>query len=193
MLYAALRLDRAWRLVSYLYYAKYSVPGDGTYFCYVDLNIPDLLANTRGAWTRRMRRIAPLYYLGCNTNLVSGGGESRGGGRRRLDMYTASPIRYIFTKEDSEVLGVRWKKTPCQPGELRITLPSIPHGATGPTTKLRRAMLPWFVGVQDDESSLEVVEGGTWEELATAHRDFVAPKATPMAHSWANLVQNSFQ
>ena len=40
-------------------------------------------------------------------------------------------------------------------------------------------MLPWFVGVQDDLESLEVIEGGTWTELAHAHRDMVSPRATP--------------
>ncbi|RDL34485.1 uncharacterized protein BP5553_07613 [Venustampulla echinocandica] len=186
MLYAALRPDRAWRLVSYLYYAKYSVPGDGTYFCHIDLNIPDLLANKRGVAMiqgtvsldeedeENCTFILPgmQHRLGEWWERVKERGQETSGFVHRI-------TDQLFTKEDSELLGVRWKKTPCQPGEVRITLPSIPHGATGPTTKIRRTMLPWFVGVQDDESSLEVVEGGTWEELATAHRDFVAPKATP--------------
>jgi hypothetical protein len=47
MLYVVLRPDSVWRLVSYPYYAKYSLLGDGTYFCHIDLNIPDLLANER--------------------------------------------------------------------------------------------------------------------------------------------------
>ena len=40
-------------------------------------------------------------------------------------------------------------------------------------------MLPWFVAVQEDEHHLELVEGGTWDELAASHRDFTAPRATP--------------
>ena len=39
MLYAALRPDKQWRLVTYLYYAKYAVKGDSTYFRHIDLNV----------------------------------------------------------------------------------------------------------------------------------------------------------
>lgn len=48
-LYAALRPDKQWRLVSYPYYAKYAMKGDRTYFQHIDLNIPDLLSDARGA------------------------------------------------------------------------------------------------------------------------------------------------
>lgn len=49
-LYAALRPDKHWRLVSYPYYAKYAKKGDSTYFKHIDLNIPELLANGRGCY-----------------------------------------------------------------------------------------------------------------------------------------------
>ena len=186
MFYAALRPDSAWRLVSYPYYAKYSVPGDGTYFCHIDLNIPDLLANARGASMIQgtvsldeedhdnCTFILPgmQHKLGQWWERVKGRGQETSGYVHRI-------TDQIFTKGDSEALGLNWKRVPCKPGDMRITLPSIPHGATGPTTKLRRTMLPWFVGVQDDENSLEVIEGGTWSDLAASHRDFTAPKATP--------------
>ena len=46
-------------------------------------------------------------------------------------------------------------------------------------------MLLWFIGIQDDHDNLEVTEGGTWVELADAHRDLKAPPRTPSGH--ANL------
>ena len=49
MLYAALRPDKQWRLVTYPYYAKYAVKGDKTYFRHIDVNIPELLASRRGS------------------------------------------------------------------------------------------------------------------------------------------------
>ena len=55
----------------------------------------------------------------------------------------------------------------------------IPHGATGPATRIRPTTFPWYVGIQDDNESREVIEGGTWSELSRAHRDLMAPKATP--------------
>lgn len=58
-------------------------------------------------------------------------------------------------------------------------MPHLPHGADGPSTKVRRTMLPWLVGVQEDGEMLEVIEGGTWSELSSAHRDMVSPVATP--------------
>ena len=48
-LYATLRPDKQWRLVSYPYYAKFAVEGDSTYFRHIDVNIPDLLAHARGS------------------------------------------------------------------------------------------------------------------------------------------------
>jgi hypothetical protein len=53
----------------------------------------------------------------------------------------------MFTREDALKLGVDWKCVPCQWGEVRVTLPHIPHGADGPSVGTRRTMLPWFVGV----------------------------------------------
>ena len=85
----------------------------------------------------------------------------------------------MFTREDAAALGVDWKYVPCRRGEVRVTLPHIPHGSDGPSPGMRRTMLPWFVGVQDDDETLEVIEGGTWTELSTAHRDLVSPLATP--------------
>ena len=47
-LYTALRPNKYQRLVSYPYYAKYNVKGDSTYFRYININIPNLLAIGRG-------------------------------------------------------------------------------------------------------------------------------------------------
>jgi hypothetical protein len=85
----------------------------------------------------------------------------------------------MFTPNDAKKLNVDWKRVPCRRGEVRVTLPHIPHGADGPTVSTRRTMLPWFVGLQDDGEALEVIEGGTWSDLAAAHRDLVSPVATP--------------
>lgn len=48
MLYAGLRPDAAWRLVAYPYYAKYTQPGDGTYFAHIDVNVSELIRTNRG-------------------------------------------------------------------------------------------------------------------------------------------------
>jgi hypothetical protein len=45
--YTALRPDKAWRLISYPYYAKYALLGDNTFFRHIDINIPRLFKNGR--------------------------------------------------------------------------------------------------------------------------------------------------
>jgi hypothetical protein len=184
--YAALRPDQQWRLVSYPYYAKYAVKGDATYFRHIDLNVPDLLASHRGAnmiqgsvsLDDEDESSCTVILAGMQNQLaawwdriVERGQETNGFVHRITET--------MFTREDADALGVDWKKVPCKRGEVRITSPYLPHGADGPSTRTRRTMLPWFVGLQDDLTTLEVVEGGTWEMLSEVHRDLTAPRATP--------------
>ena len=42
-IYITLRPDHEWRLISYLYYAKYTKVSSRTTFKYIDINIPRLL------------------------------------------------------------------------------------------------------------------------------------------------------
>jgi hypothetical protein len=184
--YAALRPDKQWRLVSYPYYAKFAVKGDNTYFRHIDLNIPELLAKARGSGMIQgsislddedesnctvilpgMHHKLPEWW----ERVVARGQETDGFVHRITEQ--------MFTKEDAKALGVDWKRVPCRRGDARITVPQLPHGADGPSTSTRRTMLPWLVGVQDDLTTLEVVEGGTWEMLSDSHRDMVSPQATP--------------
>lgn len=185
-LYAALRPDRNWRLVTYPYYAKYARKGDKTYFRHIDLNIPTLLSSGRGCnmiqgsvslddedETNCTVILAGMQnHLGEWWERCKARGQETDGAVHRI-------TESMFTKDDAAALGIDWKRVPCRRGEVRVTLPHIPHGADGPSTGTRRTMLPWFVGVQEDLESLEVAEGGSWSDLATAHRDLTAPIATP--------------
>jgi hypothetical protein len=185
-LYAALRPDQQWRLVSYPYYAKYAVEGDQTYFRHIDLNIPDLLSNSRGAYmiqgsvsiddesSQNCTVILPgmQHKLQEWWDICIARGQDTAGFVHRI-------TERMFTKDDAARLGIDWKPVPCRRGEVRVTMPHIPHGADGPSVGTRRTMLPWFVGVQDDCETLEVIEGGTWSDLSVAHRDLTSPKATP--------------
>ena len=174
------------RLVSYLYYTKYAVKGNKTYFRHIDLNIPDLLSNSRGAnMIQGSISIDDENSENCTVVLpsmqhklqewqdicVAQGQETLGFVHRITEQ--------MFTKEDSQKLGIDWKRVPCRQGEVRVTLPHILHRADGPSIGVRRTMLLWFVGVQDDNETLEVIEGGTQSDLSAAHRDLTSPKATP--------------
>jgi hypothetical protein len=184
--YAALRPDKQWRLVSYPYYAKYAVKGDNTYFRHMDLNIPELLAKARGC-NMIQGSISLDNEDDSNCTVILPGMQhklrqwwervvERG---QETDGFVHRITEQMFTREDAKVLGLDWKRVPCNRGEARITMPHLPHGADGPSTGTRRTMLPWLVGLQDDLTTLEVVEGGTWEMLSNAHRDMVSPSATP--------------
>jgi hypothetical protein len=184
--YAALRPDKQWRLVSYPYYAKYAVKGENTYFRHIDLNIPDLIGNARGSCMIQGsvslddedESNCTVILPGMQHKLVAwwkrvvARGQETNGFVHRI-------TEQMFTEEDAKILGTNWKRVPCKRGEVRITLPHLPHGADGPSTGTRRTMLPWLVGLQDDLTTLEVVEGGTWDMLAESHRDMVSPRATP--------------
>jgi hypothetical protein len=184
--YAALRPDKQWRLVSYPYYIKAQDVGDETYFRHIDLNVPDLLANQRGC-----NMIQGSVSLDDedeeNCTVILAGMQHKLGGwwerivqrKQQTNGFVHRITERMFTREDAEVLGVDWKRVPCKKGEVRITLPHLPHGADGPATKPRRTMLPWLVGVQEDLQTLEVVEAGSVSMLAKAHRDMTAPLGTP--------------
>lgn len=45
--YVLLRPDQQWRLISYPYYTKYTVPGDSTRFTHIDINISRALDEQR--------------------------------------------------------------------------------------------------------------------------------------------------
>jgi hypothetical protein len=46
---------------------------------------------------------------------------------------------------------------------------------TGLPLALGGPILPWFVGLQDDLSTLEVAEAGTWSQLRDAHMNLAGP------------------
>jgi hypothetical protein len=189
MLYAALRPDKQWRLVSYPYYTKHAEAGDNTYFRHIDLNIPDLLAKSRGA--SMIQGSVSLDDEGDNncTIILPGMHQKLGLWWERLQARdqvkgaTASYVHRItepmFPESDAIALGINWQKVPCRRGHVRVTLPHLPHGADGPTITTRRTMLPWFCGLQEDHENLEVIEAGNWQMLADSHRDLTAPRATP--------------
>jgi hypothetical protein len=78
---------------------------------------------------------------------------------------------------------ITWKKQICAPGQVRISDPRLPHGSTGPATKTRRTVLPWYVLVNDDMSTMEVPEMGTYAEIAMAHQALTAAPKSPSGHA----------
>lgn len=92
----------------------------------------------------------------------------------------------MFTKEDATRFGTQWTSVPCRRRGARVTLPYILHGGNGPATGIRRTMLPWFVGLQDNMSTLEVAKAGTWEQLRDAYMSLASGLAfsSGLANQW---------
>ena len=185
-IYCALRPDQNINLVSYPYYAKYTHRGDNTFFRHIDVNIGQLASSGRGA---NMIQGTMSLDNECSddcTQILAGmhkhikewdevlttRGLSSGTLVHRIE-------GNMFTPEDEKRFGTKWTAQPCQRGQVRVTLPHLPHGACGPAKGVRRTMLPWFCGLQNDLETLEVVESGTWSELSVAHRDMVAACRSP--------------
>ena len=186
MLYAALRPDKAWRLVTYPYYAKFAQPGDNTYFRHLDLNIPTLLSQDRGcnmiqgsvSLDDESEESCTVIVPGMQSKLREWWERCKSRGQE-TDGFVHRITDRILSAEDLTALGLAWKRVPCRRGEVRVTLPHIPHGQDGPAKFARRTMLPWMVALQDDLENLEIVEAGSFSELSAAHRDMISPRATP--------------
>jgi hypothetical protein len=186
MLYAALRPDKAWRLVTYPYYAKFAQPGDNTYFRHLDLNIPTLLSQDRGcnmiqgsvSLDDESEESCTVIVPGMQKKLGEWWERCKSRGQE-TDGFVHRITDRILSAEDLDALGLAWKRVPCRRGEVRVTLPHIPHGQDGPAKLHRRTMLPWMVALQDDLENLEIVEAGSFSELSAAHRDMISPRATP--------------
>jgi hypothetical protein len=146
--YALLRPDKHWHLISYPYYAKFARPGDSTLFRHIDINI--LQAISRGRSINAIQGTLSLDQEtegGC-TQILPGihkhlkewwaQVEARGEGTSE-SVYKIT--EKVFTKGDAAEFGVDWTAQPCNALDVRITLPTLPHGSHGPCQKQRRTML----------------------------------------------------
>ncbi|KAL8651744.1 MAG: hypothetical protein Q9226_004573 [Calogaya cf. arnoldii] len=189
ILYACLRPDNNWRLISYPYYMKSTQVEDSTYFRHLDVNVPLLLLGGQGACqiqgtltlTDETEDNCTEMLIGAHRWLPKWWDRIK---QRKLD--TNGHIHRIepgmWTAEDIHDFGVDWKVLPCKKGTVRISMPHNPHGSKGPATGLRQTILPWFIGINDDNETLDIEECGTRSNLAAAHRDMIAPPNSPSGH-----------
>lgn len=160
-MYVALR--QQYKLISHPYYGKYAKPGDQTFFRHIDLNIADAVYSGLGV---EMIQGTVSWDYEDDDNCT----EMLDGFHRYLEEYAEwrkaqgltstgciekwepsdFPPEWKVTKPH-----VEWKKYALTPGVVRISDPRIPHGSTGPATKIRRTSLPWYVRVQEDGITME--------------------------------------
>lgn len=174
ILYACLRPDKQWRLISYPYYCKYTKPGDKTAFRHIDQNLNRLVKEGHGSdMIQGSVSIDNELQDDC-TEIVPGMHQHTREWLQRLvdrgekmESNVNKITDSILTQEDLEHFSTDWTPVPVQRGGVRITSPRIPHGAIGDCKRTRRTMLPWFVGVTDKDE-LEVTDGGTLEGIINA-------------------------
>lgn len=187
LLYILLREDNAYKLISYPYYCKYTQKDDKTSFRHIDLNIPKLLAEGRGKFQIQgslslddeSETDCTIVVKGFHKDEVIGTWYNRW--QDEISDGYVHNMRHVYQKRDEQEFG-EFEPVPCKAGQVRITQPHLPHGALGPAQGARRTILPWYVRVQEDNSTLEIVESGTWEELSIAHTCKSLPPATPSGY-----------
>lgn len=177
-------------LVTSPYYVKYQKKGESVYFRHMDFNLQDLADYGRGAnqWQGTLSLDDEDEY---NRTIMCTGMNSMAkmqqwarniiarGGKLNTSFVTAVTDSDL-TKGDLKELGASWQPQPVGAGGIRISSPLLPHGTNkGTSTKKRRTIFNWYVGMQEDHQHAEVSAGPTFDELSASHRDMTVPPRTP--------------
>jgi hypothetical protein len=178
-------------IVSYPYYTKYTRPGDKTKFRHIDLNISDAVKNQRGvqmiqgsvSLDQEDSNNCTELLLGFHKHIKEYQKWREGKGIKDSTGYIEGWKDSDWPDEvASKFPDVKWIKQICRAGAVRLSDPRIPHGSTGPATKVRRTVLPWFVKVHDDHQTMENIEMGNYQEVQQAHLNLTMPPTTPSGH-----------
>ncbi|KAJ5630033.1 hypothetical protein N7528_003690 [Penicillium herquei] len=183
--YVAIRPDHAWRLISFPYYTKSAYPGEDTAFVHIDLSIGDCIATGRGAnavqgsvsFTDEDKENCSVVLPGIHKHLERWWEIISTSSKSQVSGHTVAVYPWMFDDRCRQEFGIDFARSICLTGDVRLTLPCVPHGSVGPATRLRRTVMPWFGAIQDDHNRLETAEAGPWSSISDAHRDLcLAPK-----------------
>lgn len=187
--YCCLRPDNATWLISYPYYAKYTVPGSKTYFLHID-GTPEKMVDLDEGVSMIQGSVALTDDDGKNSTIMLSGMHRIIEGwwadvkKRGDDVHARGDVvsftnKNLWSQADVTKFDIDWKKVPCKKGQARISMPTIAHGSTGPATAKRITMLPWFERILANHEDMELPDGGNYESIAAAHRDLLPGIATP--------------
>lgn len=167
--YVCMRPDLNRRLVSYPYYAKFATLGDTTAFRHIDLNVPKYLKTGKGgniiqgsvSFDNETERNCTEIFPGFHQVIGRWWADVKTGDRTiSKAMEHDRPIHGLekfWLPEHAKTYG-DFMPVPCQRGDARITLPTIPHGSTPKnltSQERRRTLLPWYVAVDEADERLD--------------------------------------
>ena len=93
------------------------------------------------------------------------------------ELQTKSFVHWIsltmFNKNNKQHFDVSWTDISCKREIMCIMLSHLSHDSHGPATAVCWTMLLWFVGVQEDHETLNIVKSDTWSELFLIYHDFI--------------------
>jgi ectoine hydroxylase-related dioxygenase (phytanoyl-CoA dioxygenase family) len=183
-LLASARPDRNYWLISYPYYVKDTSAGEKTGFHHLDLNARRCVETGKGANIVQGALALDDEDDDNATVLVKGFHhhmerwynkiQSR---NQQIPNGETTDLKTLYTASDREEFGY-YTPVPCKRGEVRINLPTIPHGSTAKATKTRRAIFPWWTGIKSDHFHLDNNKSESYDELALCHLHRVRPLQT---------------
>jgi hypothetical protein len=199
-LMAASRPDRNWKLISYPYYTKDTETEESTGFTHLDLNLRSFIKTGKGgnivqgalALTDETDRNCTVLVPGFqeyirewwNDLTARGMGDTAG---------STTNLKGLYTPADRKKYG-EFQPVPCKRGDIRITLPQIPHGSSAKSDGRRKVVFPWFTGIGEDHETLDNPESEKWSQLAAFHRDLVPCTLSPSGrHTSAYQCGSHFQ
>jgi hypothetical protein len=181
----ACRPDHNFRLITHPYITKDTNVNERTGFLHLDLNVARFVKDGHGA-----NLLSSTLSLddeddeGC-TVVVKGFhrhiGKWQTARIRRGDKsssYTTNFTPTRYTAKDRALWGQPTPQ-PCPAFGIRITRVEIPHGSTSHSSKRRRLLSAWHMGVDEMHRQLDIDKTLSWEELSACHRDLEAPAREP--------------
>ena len=187
--------------ISFPYYLKATLPGNGIAFQHIDLNVKRFVECKRGL-SRIQTSLTLTQDDEENCIFVVPGfhgrlrhwwtdvliSEDSGVINRAASDHNSNCLKTndLYQVEDQEKYG-NLVPAVCGPCDIRVSRPEIIHSSTsvkdGKSGGMRWVVNPWFVGIDSDHETTDIPESGSGSTIASYHRGFEAPKTTPSGQS----------
>jgi len=184
-LLASARPDRNHWLISYPYYVKDTVSGEKTGFHHLDLNARQCVEFGKGrnivqgalALDDENEENCTVVVKGFHRE-INQWYQRIQERKQEIPNGETTDLKILYTAADKEEFG-DYEPVPCNAGEVRITLSTIPHGSTTKANSNRRVIIPWWTGIRPDHFTLDNEESENYDEVAICHLHRARCKKSP--------------